>query len=155
MSPSVSSAGTPYEIAAADAAAASSWGRQLRLERGSLLWACQAREAPSSGLAGNAAGSREAPKAAAATESPAAERTCKLFQWFPTEIPSAVLNANRKSHTAVTVTSQFFFSTLACQWGVPPWEASGWMVCGAGLGVWRVKVSVEALQAAWGCGMRL
>uniref|UniRef100_A0A3Q3X0Q0 GYF domain-containing protein n=1 Tax=Mola mola TaxID=94237 RepID=A0A3Q3X0Q0_MOLML len=67
---------TDHEITAAGPAAAGSWGWQLRLEWGSLLWACQGRKAPSSCSAGDAAGGREAAEAAAATESPAAERPC-------------------------------------------------------------------------------
>lgn len=66
-----SAARTDHEVAAAEPPAAGSWGRRLRLERGSLLWALQVRKAPGSGSPGNAAGGREAPEAAAATESPA------------------------------------------------------------------------------------
>lgn len=72
-----SAAGTDYEVTAANPTAAGSGGRQLRLEWGSLLWAQQGRKADS---AGNAPGNGEAPEAAAATESPAAERPgeCQL-----------------------------------------------------------------------------
>ena len=73
-----STAGTDHEITAAGPTAAGSWGWQLRLEWGSLLWACQGRKVPSSYCAGDAAGSREALEAAAATESPAAEGPCKF-----------------------------------------------------------------------------
>lgn len=57
----------------------------------------------------------------------------------------------------VTMISQSFSSTPACQWGAPPWEGSGWMVlvCGAVLEVWRARVAVEAPRAAWACGTRL
>ena len=75
-----SAAGTDHEVAAADPPAAGSWGRQLRLERGSLLRALQVRKAPGSGSAGDAAGGRAAPEAAAAAESPAAERPREFLQ---------------------------------------------------------------------------
>lgn len=73
-----SAAGTDHEVAAAGPTAAGSGGRQLRLEWGSLLWAQQGRKAYDS--AGNPPGNGEAPEAAAATESPAAERPgeCRL-----------------------------------------------------------------------------
>lgn len=79
-----SAAGTYYEVAAAGPPAAGSGGRQLRLEWGSPLWAKQGRKASDS--AGNAPGNRETPEAAAATESPTAERpgecqshNCEVF----------------------------------------------------------------------------
>lgn len=160
-----SAAGTDYEAAAAGPPAAGSWGRWLRLERGSLLWAHQARKAPGSGSAGNAAGGREAPEAAAATESPAAERPresqqLKLYVLRERESQSLVGNTNRREKndmSFVVMISQSVSSTPACRWGAPPWEGSGWMVlaCGAGLEVWRVRVAAEALQAAWACGTRL
>lgn len=74
-----SAAGTDHEVTAAGPPAAGSGGRQLKLEWGSLHWALQGRKASDS--AGNAPRIREAPEAAAAaTESPAAERPgeCQL-----------------------------------------------------------------------------
>lgn len=75
-------AGADHEASAAGPTAAGAWGRWLRLERSFLLWSVKVRKVSCSDSTGNATGGREAPEAAAAAESPAAERPRKSTEGF-------------------------------------------------------------------------
>lgn len=151
-----SAAGTDHKVAAAGTPAAGSWGGELRLVRGSLLWAHQNGKAAGTGSAGNAAGSRKAPEAAAAAESPAAAG--------PRELPSSTTSAATPTQTHTSRRFPLFFcpqhsglsmgsSSLGSQWsdGVGMWAGPGGMdgkgVSGgssSSIGMWDEAVKNQA-----------
>lgn len=123
-----SAAGVNHEVAAAGTPAAGPWGWELRLVRGSLLWAHQDGKAAGAGSARNAAGSRKAPEAAAATESSTAAG--------PRE---SLLHHAAADHTDVRPQTSFSFPFLLALWLVDgeflpgePVERRGWHVGRAG-----------------------
>lgn len=154
MSPA---AGTDHEVAAAGPSAAGSRGGRLGLERGLLLWALQGGEALDAGPTGNAAGGREALKAAAAAKSPA-ERPREFALQFSAALAGTFVLVELFETVGFSVISQHSglsmgSSSMGSQWvdSVGMWAGPGGLeskgVSGGssgGMGMWDEAVKNQS-----------